>query len=83
MGVKLSLLLALMLLLPNFHCVNWQGSGVMPYDMQNTVWNYINTNFDPSISISDIFQCSPALANFVTGLSNQMNSRFDPAWNMV
>jgi hypothetical protein len=83
MGVKLSLFLALMLILPHFHCVNWQGTGTLSYDMLNTIWNYINTNFDPKIAYSKIIAKDLTLTNFVTGLANQLNNQFDPAWNVV
>jgi hypothetical protein len=83
MGVKLTFFLALMVLLPHFHCLNWQGTGVLSYDMQNTIWNYINTNFDPSVTYNGLMLGNKAIVNFSKGLSNELNSRFDRAWNVV
>jgi hypothetical protein len=83
MGVKLSFFLALMLLLPHFHCVNWQSTGTLSYEMLNTIWNYINTNFDPTITYAKITSGDITFTNFATGLSTQLNKQFDPAWNVV
>jgi hypothetical protein len=83
MGVKLSFFLALMLILPHFHCVNWQGTGTLSYDMLNTIWNYINTNFDPKITSAKITAGDITFTNFATGLATQLNKQFDPAWNVV
>jgi hypothetical protein len=84
MGVKLNLVLALMLLLPNFHCLNWQGTGTMTFDMMSVIWNFINTNFDPTIptaSVSD--STNMIIPDFAAALSKELNDRWDKAWNVV
>lgn len=84
MGVKLSFFLALMLILPNFHCLNWQATGNMPQEKMNAIWDYINSNFDFTLTSNAIYYAANyPLESFAEGLSNDLNARFHRAWNVV
>lgn len=84
MNKFLPFLITLNVLLRFESTLDWQGTGNMSSDNLTVIWDYIHNNFksDWTYNLFMRYQ-DQTLINFTTGLSDQLNKRWDPAWNVV
>ena len=75
MELKWSYALLIMVLLGCGSCLDWQGAGNWTSDNLTALYNYINS-VDPTEQAS-------SLSNDANYISGQLNTLWDPAWNVV
>lgn len=69
--------MALMVLLHHpVAALNWQGTGSFDSENFADIWSFINANFKRYSDMN-------ALQTFNLELSNTLNAKWDPAWNIV
>lgn len=71
------LFLAIMLFLHHpVAALNWQGTGNLDNSNMTEIWSYVDQNLGRENYMG-------TLNYFATGLSNNLNTKWAPAWNVV
>lgn len=76
MTVRVSSIVALLFLLGSVSALNWQGGGNIT-DYLDAIWKNLHSHFDSNWNLN------VGLNTFVAETSDDLNSLYDPFWNVV